>query len=88
MKEFLKPVRIGTLVLVGAVICLVDVGPSEQPGQDPAELLTSIESIVWIGACLLLLLLGCIQARMLSAAPMDSFVKNLAYAGDCSLSAR
>jgi multidrug transporter EmrE-like cation transporter len=85
IKQFTKPVRVGTLVLVGAVICLVDVGPSEQKGQDVLLLLSSIESIIWIVVCVAVLIFGCYKCRALADAPMDSLSKNLAFAAVAAL---
>jgi multidrug transporter EmrE-like cation transporter len=85
IKQFIKPVRVGTLVLVGAVICLVDVGPSEQKGQDVLLLLSSVESIIWIVACVTVLLFACYKCRSLADAPMDSLSKNLAFAAVAAL---
>lgn len=69
----------GTLVLVGAVAILIDVGPVEQAVPDPLLLLKTNVAIVWQSVVLVLVIVSLCMLRTMRHYPIDSYSKILAY---------
>ena len=50
--------QVGTFCIACAILTLPDVGPRDQPGQDPILLLTTVAAILW-GAALTVATVAC-----------------------------
>lgn len=56
MKIYTKPMMMGTLVLVCAISCLIDVGPTVQKYENVIALVSTVQSIVYISLLVLLMI--------------------------------
>jgi len=79
IQRYNKPMRVGTWVLTFAVICLIDVGPSDQVYADPLGLLMTPAGIAVSVAQLVLLGLGAIGVKMMKNSSPQSSPKIFAY---------
>jgi len=79
ISEYSKSMRVGTIVLVVAIAALVDLGPTEQHGQDALELLQALPCIACLIVMSIFLLVGAISVRVYDKEPQSSMVKALSY---------
>lgn len=79
ISQYTKPMRVGTIVLVVASVALIDLGPTEQPNQDPLELLQAPVGLACMTSVLINVIIGLMLVRSFDHKPMTSMMKILGY---------
>jgi len=80
IEHYSKSMRVGTWVLVFAIVSLVDIGPKDQTFSDPLALLLTISGSLAMVGQLVLMILSMIAIASLRAAPPSSMPKIFAFA--------
>merc|ERR1712096_158443 len=79
IEQYNKSMRVGTWVLLFAVLCLINVGPSDQEYPDPLGLFTTLPGMTVSIVQLAFLVLGFVFIAVTRQASRQSIVKICSY---------
>jgi hypothetical protein len=80
ISHYSKDKIVGTLVLVLAVVCLLNVGPTAQPQLDPLKLILKPPAVSWLGILSVLMVAVIGLLPFVVKSPPDSFGKICTFA--------